>query len=55
MGAHDVARAGRLDDAEEGPVSPVLCVQLDHLRVVVRPLERVAARTLTPTHLAPDP
>ena len=44
MGAHDVARAGRLEHAEEGPVSPVLRVQLDDLLVVVRPLQELDAR-----------
>ena len=44
MGAHDVARAGRLEHAEEGPVSPVLRVQLDDLLVVIRPLQELDAR-----------
>ena len=42
--AHDVARAGRLEHAEEGPVAPVLRVQLDDLLVVVRPLQQLDAR-----------
>ena len=34
----DVARAWRLEDAEEGPVATVLGVQLDYLLVIVRAL-----------------
>ena len=39
--AHDVARAGRLEHAEEGPVAAVLRVQLDDLLVVVGALEEL--------------
>ena len=39
--AHDVARAGGLEHAKEGPVVAVLRVQLDDLLVVVRALEEL--------------
>ena len=39
--AHDVARAGRLEHAEEGPVAAILSVQLDDLLVVVGALEEL--------------
>ena len=42
--ADDVARAGRLEHAEEGPVAAVLGVELDDLLVVVRALEQLDAR-----------
>merc|ERR1740133_878772 len=42
--AHDVARAGGLEHAEEGPVAAVLSVQLDDLLVVVGALEQLDAR-----------
>ena len=42
--AHDVARAGGLEDAEEGPVAAVLGVELDDLLVVVGALEQLDAR-----------
>ena len=47
--ADDVARAGRLDDAEEGPVEAVLRVQLDHLLVVVGALEQLDPRVERPS------
>ena len=46
--ADDVARAGRLEDAEEGPVAAVLGVQLDDLLVVVGALEQLDARVERP-------
>ena len=46
--AHDVARAGRLEDGEEGAVQAVLRVQLDDLLVVVRALEELDARVERP-------
>mmetsp|Transcript_7770 Transcript_7770/g.22250 ORF Transcript_7770/g.22250 Transcript_7770/m.22250 type:complete len:347 (+) Transcript_7770:218-1258(+) len=46
--ADDVARAGRLEDAEEGPVEAVLRVQLDHLLVVVRALQQLDPRVERP-------
>ena len=42
--ADDVARAGGLEEAEEGPVAAVLGVELDDLLVVVRALEQLDAR-----------
>jgi len=42
--AHDVAGAGRLEDAEEGAVEAVLGVELDDLLVIVRALEELDAR-----------
>merc|ERR1719333_1711025 len=42
--ADDVARAGGLEDGEEGAVAAVLSVELDDLLVVVRALEQLDAR-----------
>eukprot|EP00967_Tisochrysis_lutea_P000920 scaffold1207_cov25-Tisochrysis_lutea.AAC.1 len=42
--ADDVARARRVEDAEKGAVEAILCVELDHLLVVVRALEELNAR-----------
>jgi hypothetical protein len=46
--ADDVAGAGRLEGAEEGPVEPVLGVELDDLLVVVGALEQLDARVERP-------
>ena len=46
--ADDVARAGGLEHAEEGPVAAVLGVQLDDLLVVVGALEQLDARVEWP-------